>query len=245
MINEEGYYPELHKRKRGTWWEFIAICVFLMALADKADAQPNVCAGLDSGKVDVDGPAALTLTAPDGFLISGYCVKAGSAKQGLGPEYVTVDPPLSTVTIAHTSGKDISHYALEYTPWPSPTPTPEPTSVPTPTVSSTPTPKAEPSPSPRSTPSATPMATPPVSNETPPASPTSKPEPKVLRTEDTPTDGVTPGETFGSSPKSERKTLAYTGDWTSWQARADAAEALRDLEEYKDAIVKYVRAGKR
>ena len=225
-----------------------------------------MCAGLDSGKVDVDGPAALTLTAPDGFLIAGYCVKAGSAKQGLGPEYVTVDPPLSTVTITHSSGKDISHYALEYTPWdPEPTPPPEPEPSPTPVSSSTPTPSptSSPEPSPSPSPKATPKATPPPSNETPTASPPSKPEPEVQRSEDTPTDGVTPGETFGSSPKSERSTLAYTGDWTAWlvtvallfistglyaqlwQARADAAEARRDLEEYKDAIVKYVRAGKR
>ncbi len=42
----------------------------------------------------------------------GYCVKAGSANQGLGPEYVWFELPLSTFTIAHSSGKDISHYVL-------------------------------------------------------------------------------------------------------------------------------------
>ena len=58
--------------------------------------------------------ASLTLTAPEGKLISGYCVKAGSANQGLGPEFYTVDPPAKSVTISHSSGKDISHYSLTF-----------------------------------------------------------------------------------------------------------------------------------
>jgi hypothetical protein len=75
----------------------------------------QVCPAGDSGKIDVSGDhTSLTLTAPDGKLISGYCVKAGSANQGLGPEFVTVDPPQKTVTITHSSGKDISHYSLSY-----------------------------------------------------------------------------------------------------------------------------------
>ena len=66
------------------------------------------------GKVDVEGDhTTLVVTAPDGYLIIGYCVKAGSAKQGLGPEFVEVDPPATQVTISHSSGKDISHYTLE------------------------------------------------------------------------------------------------------------------------------------
>jgi hypothetical protein len=76
------------------------------------DAQ--VCPAGDSGKIDVSGGSSLTVTAPDGKLISGYCVKAGSANQGLGPEFVAVEPPLKTVTITHSSGKDISHYSLTY-----------------------------------------------------------------------------------------------------------------------------------
>ncbi|WP_157602893.1 LPXTG cell wall anchor domain-containing protein [Promicromonospora kroppenstedtii] len=66
------------------------------------------------GKVDVQGDhKTLVVTAPDGYLITGYCVKAGSANQGLGPEFVEVDPPATQVTISHSSGKDISHYTLE------------------------------------------------------------------------------------------------------------------------------------
>jgi hypothetical protein len=76
------------------------------------DAQ--VCPAGDSGKIDVSGGSSLTVTAPDGKLISGYCVKAGSANQELGPEFVAVEPPQKTVTITHSSGKDISHYSLTY-----------------------------------------------------------------------------------------------------------------------------------
>ncbi|GHH75944.1 LPXTG cell wall anchor domain-containing protein [Promicromonospora soli] len=91
------------------------------------------------GKVDVDGEqASLVVTAEPGYLITGYCVKAGSDKQGNGPENYVVDPPAAEVTITHSSGKAISHYTLitvetEPTPSPSPSvpsgsPSPEPSS---------------------------------------------------------------------------------------------------------------------
>ena len=76
---------------------------------------PDVCAGLDSGKIDTTGdPATVTVTAPDGFLIIEYCVKAGSDQSGGGPEYIEVDPPQKTITFGHPSGKDVSHYSLKY-----------------------------------------------------------------------------------------------------------------------------------
>tara|TARA_R110002124_G_scaffold163088_6_gene330420 strand:- start:530 stop:1192 length:663 start_codon:yes stop_codon:yes gene_type:complete len=85
-----------------------------------AQATPNhsgVCAPLDSGKTDVAGNhQTVIVDAPEGFLISGYCVKAGSTKQGLGPESFTLSDPVSSLTIAHSSGKDISHYSLSYVP---------------------------------------------------------------------------------------------------------------------------------
>ena len=72
----------------------------------------QVCQGLDSGKIDVTGDQhSVTVTAPDGYLIDEYCVKAGSAQQGEGPVYVPVDPPAKTVTITYPSGKAISHYS--------------------------------------------------------------------------------------------------------------------------------------
>ena len=87
---------------------------FFLVIAPPAQAA-QVCGGLDSGKIDTKGdPASVTVTAPKGQLISGYCVKAGSEKQGDGPRYVTLNPPVSTVTITHPSGKDVSHYSLSY-----------------------------------------------------------------------------------------------------------------------------------
>lgn len=69
-------------------------------------------------KIDTSGgPKSVTVVAPAGYLISGYCVKAGSANQGLGPEEHAVTPSESVV-ITHSSGKDISHYVVRYTPKP-------------------------------------------------------------------------------------------------------------------------------
>ncbi len=73
----------------------------------------QVCPNNDTGHIGASTPS-VTVSAPDGKLISGYCVKAGSANQDLGPESVTVDPAQKTVTITHSSGKDISHYSLTY-----------------------------------------------------------------------------------------------------------------------------------
>ena len=76
----------------------------------------GVCAGLDSGKIDVEGDVkVITITAPEGYLITGYCVKAGSIKQGNGPEYVELETPVESIDIDHSSGKDISHYSFSYT----------------------------------------------------------------------------------------------------------------------------------
>lgn len=84
-----------------------------LASADPPPPNPGVCTGTHIDPPD-DTTTSLTVTAPEGQLISGYCVKAGSINQGLGPEYVTVDPPAASVTISHTSGKDISHYSLTF-----------------------------------------------------------------------------------------------------------------------------------
>src|SRR5215218_1341903 len=54
--------------------------------------------------------AAVAATAPAGFLIDGYCVKAGSSNQGDGPVMVPVNPPQATVTISYPGGKAVSHY---------------------------------------------------------------------------------------------------------------------------------------
>src|SRR5215207_4926300 len=75
-------------------------------------ADGNVCPPGDSGKIDVPGDQlSVTVTAPAGYLISSYCVKAGSDQGGTGgPVTVVVNPPTKTVTITYTGGKAVSHY---------------------------------------------------------------------------------------------------------------------------------------
>ncbi|MGY0536506.1 class F sortase [Nocardioides sp. YJ-D4] len=99
-----------------------------------AAAAPDVCSPLTSGKVDTTGdPQSVTVTAPAGYKIRQYCVKAGAAPAGGGPVYVTVDPPRQSVTITHPTGKAVSHWSIEYascttTPVePAESPEPEPT----------------------------------------------------------------------------------------------------------------------
>lgn len=98
-----------------------------MGAAPAAFAAPgDVCEPLSSGKIDTTGdPATVTLTAPDGMVITGYCVKAGSAKQGDGPVYVELDRSqwVSAITISHPTGKAVSHYSFSLgTPAPAPNP---------------------------------------------------------------------------------------------------------------------------
>lgn len=99
----------------------------LSATSVLAEQVEGVCAEQSSGKIDVKGSfKTLTLTAPEGQLISGYCVKSGSINDGNGPEYVSVVPPSAEVTISHSTGKDISHYSLLYVSAPTPPPPPPP-----------------------------------------------------------------------------------------------------------------------
>lgn len=92
-----------------------------------------VCEEGNSGKIDLGGGnVTYEITADEGYVITAYCVKAGSAEQGDGPEYYEVDPPQESVVIEHSTGKEISHYSFtqELIPTPTPTPTPEPTPTP-------------------------------------------------------------------------------------------------------------------
>jgi hypothetical protein len=98
----------------------VLIMMALVVPALRANAAPgdNVCSGLDSGKIDVSGDqTSITVTAPAGYLIDQYCVKAGSVQGGTGgPVYVEVNPPQKSVTITYPSGKAISHYSVSYVP---------------------------------------------------------------------------------------------------------------------------------
>src|SRR5215204_3654672 len=77
----------------------------------------QVCDELTSGKINVDEPNVyeITITAPAGNLITGYCVKAGSVNNENGPVYVELDEPVASVTFKYKDGtKEISHYSYSY-----------------------------------------------------------------------------------------------------------------------------------
>jgi LPXTG-motif cell wall-anchored protein len=145
------------------------------------------------GKVDVTGEReTLEVSAEPGYLIVGYCVKAASVKNGGGPVDVVVDPPATTVTISHPSGKAISHYTLvtvKVGPTPEPTPS-EPGQEPTPSPSE---PGQEPTPSPS------------VPGEEPtPTAPGEEPTPTVPGEEPSPTvpgdESEVPGDETDATP---------------------------------------------
>lgn len=108
----------------------IGVLSFCAAAPAAVAAPGDVCGPLGSGKIDTTGdPFTVTLTAPAGQVITGYCVKAGSAKQGDGPVYVELDPSqwASSIIISHPSGKAVSHYSFSVgAPAPAPAPEPEP-----------------------------------------------------------------------------------------------------------------------
>ena len=95
--------------------------------ADDHDDVPvpvveKVCDPQDS-HIDGGNQTSILVTAPEGKLISGYCVKAGSIQQGLGPEYKYFDPPVKSYTITYTLSptiKEISHYVVFYVEAPKP-----------------------------------------------------------------------------------------------------------------------------
>lgn len=91
-----------------------SISSFTSFSAATATTNNEVCKPLDSGKIDLGGNLqSITLHAPEGKVITGYCVKAGSTKHGDGPKYIT-GLKSTSVTITYPGGKAISHYSLSY-----------------------------------------------------------------------------------------------------------------------------------
>jgi hypothetical protein len=145
----------------------------------------QVCPG---DKIDVPGnKTSVTVTAPAGMVIVGYCVKAGSANQGDGPVTVMLPEPVTTVTITYPGGKDISHYTVFFDKAPKPTPSPTPTPTEKPTPTPTPTEKPTPTPTPTEKPTPTPTPTEPTPTPTAPTpAPTEKPGPVAPPSQPTP-----------------------------------------------------------
>ncbi len=81
-------YPQLLRRILALLTAVVLVSWGTAALSS-ADAVENnqVCSGLDSGKIDVSGEKLVDhgQLPPPAMLISGYCVKAGSTKNGKGP----------------------------------------------------------------------------------------------------------------------------------------------------------------
>ncbi|WP_206051676.1 hypothetical protein [Nocardioides ferulae] len=146
------------------------------ATATGPDSE-QVCAPLTTGKQDVSGTLqSITFDAPPGTVITGYCVKAGSAKHGDGPKYTDLAVPVTTLTFKYPGerDRDISHWSVTYVdagPTAPPSPTP---SAPTPGESSSPSmPTSTP---PTTAPTTTPPSTPPTAPpSTPPTAPPSTP----------------------------------------------------------------------
>ena len=89
--------------------------------AGTVGAQDATCPLLDTGHLtDLNDQTSGTITAPEGKVIVQVCVKAGSAQQGEGPEITNFNPGVTSTTISHTSGKEISHYSVKYADAPPP-----------------------------------------------------------------------------------------------------------------------------
>ncbi|CAN5118902.1 hypothetical protein BH09ACT12_BH09ACT12_36500 [soil metagenome] len=96
-----------------------ALIVPPLALSAAAPAQATPggtgnCSALDSGTIVVPGNAdRTTVEAPAGTLITGYCVKSAGLKGTTGaPEYVTLQTPVSKLSLTHTDGGNLTHYSL-------------------------------------------------------------------------------------------------------------------------------------
>jgi hypothetical protein len=195
----------------------------------------QVCPPGDSGKIDVGGShASVTVTAPDGKLISGYCVKAGSENQGNGPESVTVDPPQKTVTISHSSGKDVSHYSVTYVDEEETTTT-ETETTPTETTptETTPTETTPTETTPTETTPTTPSDTTPT--ETTPTTPTS-----TTPTSTTPTQTTT-SETTTSTETTPAETTVL--DPVEEEEQQEEQQAVPPVQKVKSVQVKAAPAG--
>lgn len=115
---------------------FLVSLVFGLIGASPAHAA-TTCDDLVSGegwldKVEgnfTDGDPVLTVSAPEGFLIDMYCVKAGPTAV-----IVPVNPPAGTVTVDFPGIDSVSHFAIHLIAAPTETPTTETPTTETPTT---------------------------------------------------------------------------------------------------------------
>lgn len=101
---------------------FVGLLATIGAISIAGAQGDQVCPDLDTGHQDGGNATSVTITAPEGQVIVQVCVKAGSANQGEGPEFIDYNPGVTEATFTHSSGKEISHYSVKYGPVPPPTP---------------------------------------------------------------------------------------------------------------------------
>jgi hypothetical protein len=196
------------------------------AVAGPANAETDqVCGPLTSGKIDTSGdPATVTVTLSDadiaaGKVITGYCVKAGSAQQADGgPVYVTLDPPVTTITFGHPTGKDVSHYSYSVGVTTPPTTTPE-TTTPETTTPETTTPETT---TPETT---TPETTTPETTTPTPTPETTTPTPDVLGEQATAPTGTSNQPQAQAQPQSQVQPQQSQAQPRSQQALPTAVNA--------------------
>lgn len=102
------------RRRKTTWAAVVTalavVAAPLVAAAPATATQPEIIcneAGFET-KVNTTGdPATVTYTAPEGYLVDAYCVKAGTTKF-----IIPVSPPSATVTIDHPEKDSVSHYQV-------------------------------------------------------------------------------------------------------------------------------------
>jgi hypothetical protein len=82
----------------------------------------NLPATVDGVTISVVDENTVHFDIPDGSTVE-VCVKAGSAKQGNGPELTTLT---ADADVVHSSGKELSHVSVVGDPTPEPTPTEPP-----------------------------------------------------------------------------------------------------------------------
>jgi hypothetical protein len=91
-----------------------------MAMGDDPGALNEVCLPLDSGKIDTVGdPLSVVLTAPEGMVITGYCVMTDSDNQSDIPVYPELRPDQlnqNSIEVTYPYGKAVSHSSFSYAP---------------------------------------------------------------------------------------------------------------------------------
>ncbi|WP_091183913.1 hypothetical protein [Microlunatus flavus] len=178
-------------------------------------ASVGDCPVLDSGRVVVPGHQdQITVTAPAGRTIVGYCLKSAGLRGTTGAPYqVALDAPVTSVVLKHRDGGNLTHYSLVYGAVATQPTTQQPTSQPTqqPTTQPT-TPTTQPTTP--TTPTTTPTKTPTTQPETPD-------EPEIPSTPANPPVGGPRGFDWDwtyPDPSCSGLTVPYPGDIPADQA---------------------------